>query len=355
MNNSEKKYLIVGGGIAGLMLAYQLKKRQIQFLLVDKKSEFTSSKVAAGMFNPISGKRMTVNWKANELLSSLHASFNEMETWLGRQYLVKAPILQGFGNVKESNDFSTRLDQENFKQYVEADPQVETPLLKEFGYFQVNQTGWVKTAEWISDFQNYLSENGHLVQTEFSYENLKQVEGKWEYENKIYDKVIFCEGYKNQDNPYFNYLPFKLCKGQVLQIKCKGLNPGYILKKGVYLVHQYEDVYKVGATYEWDFEDETINEKGKESLIEKVKQIIELPFEIDNHFAGIRPTTRDRAAILGEHPSKNQLYIFNGLGTKGMLQAPFLSEHYLQHLEEGTPLFNEIDIDRFNSFLTNSQ
>ncbi|OYU95139.1 MAG: hypothetical protein CFE21_12595 [Bacteroidetes bacterium B1(2017)] len=355
MNAKKKDYLIIGGGIAGLMIAHQLRKAGKDFLLVDRQEKNTSSKIAAGMFNPISGKRMSVNWKANELLNSLHSNFTEFETLLEAKYLIQANIHQAFGNIKESNDFASRLDVEQFKQFVNPEPKVESALIDDFGTFEVIGSGWVKTSDWMSDFQNYLEHDQAFFKAEFEWTDLLYSNNEWHWQEQFFSNIISCEGYQNNSNPYFNWLPFKLCKGQVLLIKCPGLNPKYILKRGVYLVHQYEDVYKVGASYEWDFEDARVTTEGKENLIEKVKHVINLPFEVIDQIAGIRPTTRDRAAILGAHPIQKNLFIFNGLGTKGMLQAPFLSEHMASHLLHQTPLFKEVDIDRFKSFYPNGQ
>lgn len=355
MKAEGTEYLILGGGIAGMMMAYELAKKGCSFLVIDDAPENSSSKIAAGMFNPISGKRMTINWKANELLKSLHEAFIDFEKMLGKSYLVNANIHQAFGNSKESNDFASRLDSADFKQFVKAEHVDKTPLLEEFGSFIVDGSGWVKTKEWIEDYQQYLKGRGEFIAQRFDWDKVIWKDGKWHYDEYCFDKLICCEGHQYAKNPYFNWLPFKLCKGQVLLIKCAGLPKEFILKKGVYLVHQYDDVFKVGASYEWNYDDDKPNDMGREMLIEKVKQMISLPFEVVYQDAGIRPTTRDRAAILGKHPKQEQLYILNGLGTKGMLQAPYLAQHLAKHLLEGVHLFPEVDVARFGAFYLNSQ
>ncbi len=351
----SKKYLIVGGGIAGLSVSWQLQKQGISFQLIDQGINNSSSKIAAGMFNPVSGKRMTVSAEAHHMLASLDEMMQEMEALLQKKLYVKAPILQAFGNVKEANDFSAHLDRPSFATFVDANPSIDCQLEKEFGYFQVNESGWVKTVEWIEAYQNYLEAEGKFTRALISYDGLKEQDGKWTYANETYEGIIFCEGSLFSLNPYFHWLPFKLCKGQVLLIHCPGLDPSYILKRGVYLVHQYEDVYKVGATYEWEFENALPTADGLNQLLEKLKQMISLPFEVLDHYAGIRPTTRDRGAILGEHPEKKNLFVFNGLGTKGMLQAPLLAKNFVAFLQEGTAIPKQVSVQRFLSFYSNGQ
>lgn len=355
--NKKKKYdfLIVGAGIAGLCLAHHLEKEGKSFLIIDQESEHKSSKVAAGMFNPISGKRMTVNWRVHELLESLHQTFNEFETKLGKNYLVKANIIQAFGNIKESNDFIAQLEKDNFSHFIGSDQVQATGLNSEFGTFEVLGSGWVKTKEWIEDYQHYLLEKDVLINRKADWQEIKLWGEEWSWREIKFEKVVSCEGYKYLENPHFNWLPFKLCKGQVLHISCPGLNQKYILKKGVYLVNQYDDVYKVGATYEWDFEDEKPTESGKENLIEKLNKLLTLPYTVVSHESGIRPTTRDRAAILGKHPELKNLYCFNGLGTKGMLQAPFLAKHFMNGIESINSIDPKVSIERFYSFYSISQ
>ncbi len=348
-------FLIIGAGIAGLNLAWQLEKMQKSFLILDNTGEHKSSMVAAGMFNPISGKRMTVNWRVNELLASLHQTFTDFKTLLGQDYLIPASIVQSFGNTKESNDFSIQLEKANFSQFVSSTQGEIKGLNQDFGSFEVMGSGWVKTKEWISDFQNYLMEQGKLERCKADWKDIVWQNGTWNWQDLHVNKVVSCEGYQYQENPHFNWLPFKLCKGQVLHIRCADLNKEYILKKGVYLVHQFDDVYKVGATYEWDFEDEKPNEEGKMNLIEKLDKLLTLPYSILSQDSGIRPTTRDRAAILGEHPAIKNLYCFNGLGTKGMLQAPFLAKHLLEAIYNHSEIDAKVDIKRFYSFYSSSQ
>ena len=76
-----------------------------------------------------------------------------------------------------------------------------------------------------------------------------------------------------------------------------------------------------------------------------------LPFEIIDHQAGIRPTVKDRRPLLGVHPAHHQLAIFNGMGTKGVMLAPYFANHLVNHLENDDKLLPEIDIVRFGKKL----
>ncbi len=90
-----------------------------------------------------------------------------------------------------------------------------------------------------------------------------------------------------------------------------------------------EGLFKVGATYEWNDLSEKPSEKGRQFLIEKLNELLDTEYEIVNHITGIRPTTKDRRAIVGEHPEHKGMYILNGLGTKGVMQAPYLAKELI--------------------------
>ena len=93
---------------------------------------------------------------------------------------------------------------------------------------------------------------------------------------------------------------------------------------------------------------ERCTEKGKTELVDKLKKVLKIPFEIVNHQAGIRPTVNDRRPLIGLHPKHPTLAIFNGLGTKGVMLAPYFAQQFYSFLEENNVLEQEVDIKRFS-------
>ncbi|WP_445724289.1 NAD(P)/FAD-dependent oxidoreductase, partial [Flavobacterium sp.] len=114
----------------------------------------------------------------------------------------------------------------------------------------------------------------------------------------------------------------------------------------VFILPIGNDLYKVGATYDWSDKSNTPTEAGKDELISKLKEIISCDFEIVNHFAGVRPTVKDRRPLVGTHPTYKQIHVLNGLGTRGVMLGPYLANQLFQHIENKVPLEKEIDIIR---------
>jgi glycine oxidase len=115
----------------------------------------------------------------------------------------------------------------------------------------------------------------------------------------------------------------------------------------LYLVPLGNDLYKIGATYEWDDKSQLPTEKGKQELLEKLKEIINCEFEVIDHLAGVRPTVRDRNPLVGTHPDHNSIHILNGLGTRGVMLAPFLAVKLFDFIENGITLPIEMDCNRY--------
>jgi len=105
--------------------------------------------------------------------------------------------------------------------------------------------------------------------------------------------------------------------------------------------------YHVGATYEWDLVDGKQSEKGLNELVTKFENIVLSNYKIISHKAGIRPTVADRRPLIGKSNKHNNLYFFNGMGTKGVMLAPYFSEVVVNYLINNTPIESEIDIARY--------
>ena len=167
------------------------------------------------------------------------------------------------------------------------------------------------------------------------------------YKERQYRNVVFAEGFGLHANPFFSQLPLDGTKGELLIIKVPGLNLDVIIKSIVFILPLGNDLYKVGATYNWDDKTATPTEAGKQELIANLKSILSLDFEIVDHLAGVRPSVKDRRPMVGTHPKYKNLHLLNGLGTRGVMLAPAMAKVLFEHIEYQLPLEKEIDIRRF--------
>ena len=214
-------------------------------------------------------------------------------------------------------------------------------------YGLVKYAGRVDVKKLLSSFRNYCINNGKLVESDFQYNNLKITGDKIIY-NKIQSKkIIFCEGNSIQKNPYFNYLTLKPTKGEILNICVPDLKIEKIIHSKFLFVPLGNNIYSVGATYNWESNNDITTKNAKQKITSVLDSILSFDYSIIEHRAGIRPSTLDRRPLVGAHPEYKNMYILNGLGTRGVLMSPYLSSNLFHTIYHNKPLDKEADINRF--------
>jgi glycine/D-amino acid oxidase-like deaminating enzyme len=189
-----------------------------------------------------------------------------------------------------------------------------------------------------------------MISGDFKVGNLRIQDDGLAYGEIKAKSIIFCEGYQGAHNPYFQWLPFSLNKGEVLDVEVALQQQAYIYNKAVYVVGLQPNRWRVGATYNWRQVSEEITAEGREELERKLQGLLKKPFAVVAHRAGIRPAVRDRRPLLGRHPAWPQVSIFNGMGSKGVMMAPYLAHHFGLYLAGGQELLPEVNILRYLSF-----
>lgn len=347
----QVNYIIVGQGLAGTILAQTLLKQGKSVLIIDDPSLSQSSRIAAGLYNPVVFKRLVKSWMADELLPYMDEFYTEAERLLNIPFYFKKKIVKPFAEEQERILWQKKTNEEVGKYLSKHifNDFLNNEIYNPLGVSEILYGGNLDTALFLNSFQNNFKQNNFLLEEKFSYNEIFFSEYKVIYKNNEADKIIFCEGYKTIDNPYFSWLPFKLTKGEMITVKIPGfsINEKFVLNKGVFMLPLGNNTFKVGATYEWNDLTEKITEKGKTELMDKLRKVIKVPFEIINHQVGIRPTVIDRRPLIGLHPEFSFLGVFNGMGTKGVMLAPYFAQQFCKFLNGTAILDKEVDIVRF--------
>ncbi len=348
-------YIIVGQGLAGTLLAHFLEKKGKRSLIVDPAEEGTASKVAAGIINPITGRRYVKSWRVDELIPFARATYQEIEAQLQLSFYHPRNIIRSLFNSKEENDWMLRTDDPAYSRYMLEEVELggyEKNTNPAFSYGEVIHAAQVDLDLMTSGYRKIFSQKNQLLEERFDFSALQNQNPSIKYKDIEADKVVFCEGFGMKNNPFFNYLPLGGTKGEVLIIKIKG-QPDFekILKHRVFIVPLADDTYWIGATYDKQFGGSQPTDRGFSFLKQKLDDLLKLPYEIVTHKAAVRPTVKDRRPILGLHPHFKNLAIFNGLGTKGASLGPFWASHMADHLVQGTNLDEAININRFSEML----
>ena len=343
-------YIIVGQGLAGSSVAMQLIKHGKKIVVIDESSSNHSSRIAAGLFNPITGQNLVKTWMADTLFDYLYQYYPEVESLTNQKFFFPMKVYRPFGSAMEQNDWMGRTEEPAYRNYLEsihtASP-FKGELKDDFGGMILKRCGYLNTSLYVNSIREYISKSSVFLEKPFLYDNLKIASDGVEYENIKADKIIFCEGYRNIHNPWFKHLPIRPLKGETITINSQWQKQ-VILNRGVYMVPgSVTGEWRVGATYNYNVTEPGVTEKGRKELSEKLNDLISFPFTIVSQDWGIRPTTVDRRPILGAHRNYERLVIFNGLGTKGVSLAPYFSEVLVRWVIGAGSLNKEVDVTRY--------
>lgn len=298
------------------------------------------------IYNPITGRKMVKTWMADKLFSGLEAYYLELEHTLGTQFLFPKPIYRPFLSTEEQNDWQGKAVNGDFdfvKEVRGISVDIEG-LQDPFGGILLKNTGYVDVPSLIGSYGDFLREKGKLLNGVFKHEDLIFSEGLVKYGDISASKVIFCEGASATGNAFWDFLPFRPVKGEILEIDVN-FPSELIVNRHVFVVPRRKR-FMVGSTYDHQQLDYESSEAGIRSIENRLKKILSVNYTIKNSWAGVRPSTFDRRPFIGLHPEYRQLGIFNGFGTKGVSLIPFFAVEYVNFLIGGQPLTPEGNIDR---------
>ncbi|MTB49988.1 FAD-binding oxidoreductase [Lewinella sp. W8] len=352
-------FLIVGQGLAGTLLGYRLERAGHRVEYVDAPGQTAASSVAAGIINPITGRRFVKSWRIDELIPAARELYRELEALLDVSLWHELPLIRTLYNRGDENDWLARTADPGYADYMEEKPKVgRIPSLTEdvHAYAGVRHAARVDIGVLVTAYRERLQREGRLREETFDYQKLEAGSGDaagaryYPAGQEVpitYDTVIFCEGWRARFNPWFGALPHGGNKGEVLLVKTEAPLLERMFKHRVFLVPFTEDTYWIGATSENQFSEENPTAVNRQFLEDRLREVLTVPYEIVEHRAAVRPTVRDRRPFLGRHPQLPALAIFNGLGTKGTSLAPLCSRWLADHLLTDAALPPEVDIRRW--------
>ena len=313
------------------MVAYLLHLHQIPFIVFDPALANTSSRVAAGMFTPISGKRKTIDPLVPGQISYAIKIYRAIEQLIGADFFHQRNVYHVYNKPSEQTDLVNKLVNPGFAQFVITDPVGMPYIRQELGACEITHSGWIDCETMVKGFARWLKQMDSYKEERFIYEDLKMGDTSMEYHGITCNNIIFCEGYRANQNPYFKAENIIPCKGDVLTIKYNQLATDRIIKRnGLYLLPLGNGIFKAGATYQWNNQDEQPDKAGKLLIESQLETLLENSFETVDHKAAIRPTTQNREVIAKQHAEHKGMYMLNGLGTRGILQGPWWARHIVK-------------------------
>jgi glycine/D-amino acid oxidase-like deaminating enzyme len=346
--------LVIGQGISGTCLSYFLEKENIPFHIIDDANSNAPSRVAAGIINPVTGRRIVRTWMIEELLEFCL----EFYTTLGDELKIKAispkQIIDFFPSPQMKLAFEDRfkegetylqkpLDENSFHQHFNYD----------FGFGIVSPSYSVHLQTLLPAWRNKLIKQNQLLEDAFDIPQLKVEDDAVYYKDITAKKIIFCDGVQSYQNNFFNKLPFAPNKGEMLIVEIPELSSDYFYKKGMVLAPLSEPgLFWLGSNYLWEFQHENPTKEFYNQAEQLLQSWLKLPFKILEHQASVRPATIERRPFVGFHPKYSSVGILNGMGTKGCSLAPYFAKQLVDCINSNKPLSPEANISRFKKILS---
>jgi glycine oxidase len=341
-------YLIVGQGLAGSILALLLEKLGREVVVIDDTHRHAASKVAAGIINPITGKRLTRSHLINELLALADKVYRDLERLVSARFYTPRVILRLLDSDQEAKRWSDRKSLPEYLAHVGPTISAETYLLKNpFGGFEIISGAQLDIPFFIEATRQRLRSQKRLYEEPFEYRDFQPGSTRVTWCGLAARAVIFCEGYRMSQNPYFGQIELNPAKGEILNLRAPDFSETRIIQRGKWIFRSIGGEIKAGTTFSWDTLDEIPTSKGRNEIEQGLKSYAKFDFEIIDHQAGVRPVVKaDNRPLVGIHPSFPRIAVLNGLGSKGALQAPFAAKQLIAKLEQGQYCHPEFDVCR---------
>lgn len=320
--------VIIGQGIAGSILAHYLDQAKINFMVIDHLENNSASRVAAGLINPLSMKRLTPVSKANNIFKTLFSFYQNLEQELHAKFLYPLPILKYLDNEYLQNDWMHKAD-------IYPDFFSDEKMTGFEQYGKVKCSGYIDTLMFLNTFRNHLEKQKRVISQKINYEKIAihQDHITIELENASIScrKIVFCEGHHISKNPFFKHINLTPTKGEILTVETeKNIDLHYILSQSGFIVPIAQNRFVVGSTYERNYLDSKPSILGSKAISDIFEHCFpNIRYKIIEHKAGIRPNTRDRNPIFEIHQKYPNMMVINGLGSRGLSIAPTFIEGLL--------------------------
>ncbi|AXG73247.1 FAD-binding oxidoreductase [Flavobacterium arcticum] len=343
-----KDFIIVGAGLAGINFAEVCRLNGKSFIVISDTSH-NSTRVAAGIYNPVILKRFSLPADAAKHMAHIIPFYQNIQDRLGVQFMHNVPMYRKFASIEEQNNWFEAADKPALTPFLDTEikhkkyPALPSP----YGFGSVYNTGYMDTNVFLDTYCASLLNDGLLLKDTFDYSILHIAEDCVQYKDISAKHIVFAEGFGIHANPYFNYLPLDGTKGELLLIKAPDLQLDVIVNASMFILPFGNGYYKVGATYEWGDKTQEPTEVGKQELVKKLEELITCDYEIIEHLAGVRPTVKDRKPLIGTHPKYSRLHLLNGLGTRGVMLGPPMALELFESIEKGTEIPRAINLTRF--------
>ncbi len=336
MSDFDFDAIVVGQGLAGTALAWNLTWRHQRVLVIDRDEPVTSSRVAAGLMTPITGKKLVPSWRWDRFWNSATTFYRRVEQQTSSSFFYPQRIVRLLATPQEQQYFAKRVESELAGLIQQPEPLVSAAEFDDsLGGFEMVEGGRLAVLAYLAASREYFQRDDAVIKSEFDPNNDVELMAngvRIPRLNVTARRLIFCQGIDATSNRWFQNIDFKPAKGEILTVRIEGLSEERIVSHGVWLMPLGDGLFRAGATYEWKNLDSIPTRTARVEICQRLHDFLRLPFEVVEQDAAVRPILRHYYPVVTVHRDHPQLGFFNGLGSKGALQAPWLADHFAGYL-----------------------
>lgn len=322
--------LIVGQGLAGTLLGWACERAGLDFALVERDRGDGATPVAAGLVNPVTGRRLVKSWRVDTLLPAARTWYTEIGAELGVTLWREMAVRRLWLDDREPAVLARKLGTGELAPYASTGDTagfwLHGAARVDFGLLlAASRQRWRTAGRWRTD--------------EFDAGRTADQAGV----------VVDCTGAAGAlASGAWPGVPWEYSRGQVLEVAVEGLPADTVLHRRHSLVPLGPGRAWVGATHEPGAVAAHVTPEGRAALAESAATMLAgRPFTVVAARAGVRLNLPDKRPVAGRHPDDPRRGICGALGAKGALWAPLLAQQWVEHLTRGTTFDPEIDVRRF--------
>ena len=335
--------LIIGRGLAGAILGEALLDRGLRIHVFDLKRSGNASMAAAGVVNPLVMRRDLPSWRALELLPLARAFYERLGERLGMRVWHPMELVKLFSDEQGATQWERAMQDPVTGQLIDRRPQPgleHGPLDHHHGHGTVHAAGWLDLPMLLEAQRRDWSSRGLLTEADVALAEVRRGSHGVRIGACSAPLLVWCTG------PFAALPGLVPVKGEGLSVVLPGLPLDRMVHRGVFALPMGGGVHKVGSTFRWDQVWDGPTAEARNWLLGKLTFLTPIEALVVDHWAGVRPASKDRRPILGRIGPHEAC--MNGLGARGVLLAPWCATHLAAHLLDGGSLDPEVDVARFS-------
>jgi len=332
--------IVLGQGIAGSTLAWSLHWAGDDVHVLNSGQPETASGIAAGLITPITGRRLVKAVEFDTCRMIAETFYKKVEAIVGRPILDLTPSVRTFKKDEERTFFL----QERVHQYGDDIELVSNADGRVVG-FRMLKAARLRVPDYLSATRDYFQQQGRYHQQHVNVSTDIQLltEGvKVTSAGLTGTRIIFCQGYQAEPNPWFPNIPDAPVRGEIMKVRIPSRKQASVEHRGYWLApyqpqasaqDSNTDEYLIGATYDRVNLKGPVDDSGQKELMKGLTQLTSEEFTVTGHYSAVRAGTSNRQPIVAIHSQHRQLAILNGMGSRASLLAPAAAVAMIEKLK----------------------